>query len=56
MYDLNAVRRRIGKEGVGPVIEHLSSEDFPEDLKEKLTKVGVFVNGHLNHALLQSLS
>ena len=42
----NSLIQRIGKEGIGPVIEFLSSPKLNVELKEALTEEGIFVNGY----------
>lgn len=56
MYDIEALRRKIGKEGVDKVISELSSRDFSPSMKEELTKSGILIGGVLNLALIYSLS
>lgn len=56
MYDLNALRRRVRKEGVELVICELCSENFPKEAKEQLTKDNVFVDGYPNLSLLYSMA
>jgi len=55
MYDLEALRRKIGKEGVEETIQYLLSPNLPERIKESLTNCSVFSGGYLNLALIYSL-
>lgn len=56
MYDLNAVRRRIRKEGVDNLIFDLSSESLDIDVKKELSDCGIIVNEFPNLSLIYSLT
>lgn len=56
MYDFNALRRRLQKEGIAAVVSELCSEDFPEEAKVQLAKDNVFVDGYPNLSLLYSIA
>lgn len=55
MYDLNAVKRMISKNGIDYAISVLSG-DLSEEIKSQLTDVGLLVGGYLNLTLLYSLA
>lgn len=45
MYDKNALRRKIAKDGLQETLKLLSSDNFPEDIKAELSKDKIFVGG-----------
>ncbi len=53
MYDLLALQRKISKEGLPKTIRFLQSNQLPSNIKEDLTREGVFVNGKVNISLLR---
>ena len=56
MYNLDAVARKVKKEGVDAVINVLSSENLSDTMKTQLTNCGVLINGYPNLSLLYSLA
>lgn len=56
MYNVEALKRKIQKEGLQPTIILLSSPDFPKSIKEDLTKDRIFVGGYPNISLISSLA
>lgn len=56
MYDIDAIKRKIGKDGLTTTLKILRSPDLPEYIKSDLTKCNIFVNGHLDVAYLSSLA
>ena len=56
MYTLEALKRKIAKEGVEPTIQHLLSDDLPLQLKQDLEQEHVFCNGHLCLSFVYSLA
>lgn len=56
MYNVEALKRKIAKEGVEPTIQHLLSDDFPLQLKQDLEKEHIFCNGILCLGLVYSLA
>lgn len=56
MYDLDAVRRKVRKEGVDKTISDLTSENFSDEAKESLSHFGVFLDGYPNLSLIYSLA
>ena len=58
MYDVDAIRRKISKEGVEAiydVIRYLSGE-FDECIQAELTKAKLLVDGYPNMSLIMSLA
>lgn len=56
MYDVNAVKRMIGKNGIDYTISVLISGNLSEDAKTQLSEAGLLVNGHPNLSLIYSLA
>ncbi len=56
MYDIDAIKRKIGKDGLITTLEILDSPDLPEYIKNDLAKCNIFVNNHLNVHYLSSLA
>ena len=56
MYSLEAMLRKISKEGVDRVIVDLSSNNFPEEAKNELSSSGIFVGGYPNLSLIYTLT
>ena len=56
MYDLEAVKRRIEKEGLDSVIKDLSSSNLSGEIFDGLESSNIFVGGYLNLSLLYSLA
>lgn len=56
MYNINALKRKIEKEGMEPTIQYLLSDDLPLQLKQDLEKEHIFCNGHLCLSLVYSLA
>ena len=56
MYDLNALARKIRKDGIDKTIDFLLSDNLSNTIKEQLVDLKVFVNGYLNLSLLYSLA
>ena len=53
MYNKEALKRKIAKEGLIPTITFLTSDTLPSYIKEELTKDHVFdENGHLCQDIL----
>ncbi len=46
MYDLQAVKRLIGKKGFDPALKWLCSDEITEDIKSSLAEDCVYVNGY----------
>lgn len=55
MYDVNAVKRMIGKYGIDYAISVLS-KDFSEETKAQLTKEYLLVGGYPNLTFIYSLA
>lgn len=45
MYNTEALRRKIAKDGLQETLKLLSSDNFPEDIKAELSKDKIFVGG-----------
>ena len=56
MYNLEAVRRKIKKEGIDKTIFDLSAGNFSEDAKAELGKLNIFTNGYPNLSVIYSLA
>lgn len=56
MYDIEAIKRKISKDGLESTLEILSSPDLPEYIKKELTKCNIFVDGCLDEFYLSSLA
>lgn len=56
MYDIEAIKRKIGKEGLQETLKYLASPDLPEHIKEDLTKNYILVGGFPNVELICSLA
>lgn len=54
MYDINALRRKISKEGLKFTIKYLTSDNLPLYLKKELEENDIFRNGKLRMELLVS--
>lgn len=52
MYTLEALRRKIAKEGKDITIRYLLSDNLPLSIREALEEAGVFHNGVLRYELL----
>ena len=55
MYDKNALRRKIAKDGLQETLKLLSSDNFPEDIKAELSKDKIFVGGYPCLSIICSL-
>lgn len=47
MYTLEALKRKISKEGLNTTIQYLLSKNLPSHIKNDLEKEGVFNDGDL---------
>ena len=56
MYNIEALRRKIAKEGFTPTIDYLLSDDLPMQLKKELEKEHIFSNGRPCLSLIYSLA
>lgn len=56
MYDIEALRRKIAKEGLQETLKCLASPDLPESIKKDLTKNHILVGGYPNVELICSLA
>lgn len=56
MYNIEALRRKIAKEGVENTIDYLLSDNLPLHIKQDLEKELIFDNGHLCLSLVYSLA
>ncbi len=56
MYNLQALKRKIAKEGLETTIQFLLSDEIPLQLKQELEKDHIFNNGYLCLSLLYSLA
>lgn len=56
MYDINALKRKIAKEGLENTIKYLLSDNLPSQLKQDLEKEHIFQNGLLCLSLVYSLA
>lgn len=56
MYDLNAVKRKIKKDGINKFIFDLSFGIFPEEVEENLINLGILSNGYPNLSFIYSLA
>jgi len=56
MYSVEALQRKIKKEGVDKTIHDLSTGNFSESVKEELNKALIFIDGHPNLSLIYSLA
>ncbi|MFR2533923.1 MAG: hypothetical protein ACLTEH_00860 [Clostridia bacterium] len=55
MYDANALKRKIHKEGIDSVMNFLLG-DLDDSVRDSLTKANVFIDGYLNMSLIYSLA
>ncbi len=55
MYSVEALQRKIKKEGVDKTIHDLSNATFSEDVKIKLHDSCILINGYPNLSLIYSL-
>ena len=55
MYDVEALRRRVGKEGIEPTIADLKSTHFDSKQMKQLEAAYIFVNGVVNVSFIRSL-
>lgn len=55
MYDLEALKRKIAKEGLETTIRFLLSDDLPLQVKQDLEKEHIFNKGYLCLSLVYSL-
>ena len=46
MYNLQAIKQLIGKDGFDAVLKWLSSDEVPADIKSALTDNCIYVNGY----------
>ena len=56
MYNVEAVRRFISKNGIDKTVSLLTSPDLPNDIKNTLSHYGFFPGGFLNMSLIYSLA
>lgn len=56
MYTVDALRRKIEKEGLDKVIKDLSSGRFSEEEKADLKSAGIFIDNYPNLSLLYFLA
>lgn len=55
MYDLEALKRKINKEGLSATIRDLSSDTLSDDAKIQLESEYILINGFPNLSLISSL-
>ena len=55
MYNLDAMLRKLSKEGVDRFISDLSLGNFSEDAKKELASLGVLVGGYPNLSYIYTL-
>ena len=55
MYNLDAVKRKIEKDGIDNLIRDLSSANFSDDAKRELSAYDIFTNGYPNLSVIYSL-
>ena len=55
MYNTEALRRKIAKDGLQETLKLLSSDNFPEDIKAELSKDKIFVGGYPCLSIICSL-
>ncbi len=56
MYSIDALKRKIAKEGLDSTINYFLSGEVPTHLMADLEKLHIFNNGHLCLSLLISLA
>ena len=56
MYDSEALRRKIAKDGITKTIEDLSSTTLSPNFRKELEDSSILVNGSLNFSLIFSLN
>lgn len=56
MYSIEALKRKIAKEGLDSTINYFLSTEIPSSLMADLEKLHIFNNGHLCLSLLVSLA
>ncbi len=56
MYNIEAIRRLIAKNGIDATVRLLCSDNLPENIKAELTKCGIFRNNYLCLSLVYSLA
>lgn len=56
MYNLESVRRRVKKIGVTQTLALLADPNFPDSIKEDLSKEKIFIGGYPNVELITSLA
>ena len=56
MYNLEAVRRKIKRDGIDKLILDLSSETLSDDAKRELSSCNILTNGYPNLSVIYSLA
>lgn len=55
MYNRESLRRKIAKDGLQETLKLISSDKFPQEIKDELAEDGCFVGGYPNLSIICTL-